>query len=52
MEIHLRSLLSAKRCILREKLNKEAFHWLLGEIESKFMQSKAHPGEMVGSIAA
>jgi len=52
MEIHLRSLLSAKRCILREKLNKEAFRWLLGEIESKFIQSKAHPGEMVGSIAA
>lgn len=50
--IHVRSLLSAKRAIIRERLTHVAFEWLLGEIESRFYQSKSQPGEMVGSIAA
>ena len=29
-----------------------AFDWLLGEIESKFQQAQAFPGEMVGAMAA
>ena len=50
--IHLRSLLSSKRTIIRERLTEEAFEWLLGEIEARFSQAKVQPGEMVGSIAA
>ncbi|OMJ92206.1 hypothetical protein SteCoe_5081 [Stentor coeruleus] len=50
--IHLRSLLSSKRTIVKERLTEEAFEWLLGEIESRFSQAKTQPGEMVGSIAA
>lgn len=33
-------------------LNRDAFDWLVGEIEARFFQALAHPGEMVGSIAA
>lgn len=50
--IHLRSLLSSKRAIIKERLTEEAFEWLLGEIETRFAQAKVQPGEMVGSIAA
>jgi len=38
--------------ILGERFTKESFTWLLGEVKSKFDKSLAHPGEMVGSIAA
>jgi DNA-directed RNA polymerase II subunit RPB1 len=34
------------------RLTAEAFHWLVGEVESRFLQSIAHPGEMIGTIAA
>ena len=34
------------------KLSEDAFNWLLGEIESKFQQAQAFPGEMVGAMAA
>jgi DNA-directed RNA polymerase II subunit RPB1 len=50
--IHLRSHLSSKLCTVVKRLTQEAFDWLLGEIEARFMQSKVHSGEMVGSIAA
>ena len=30
----------------------EAFDWLIGEVEAKFMADLAHPGEMVGALAA
>lgn len=50
--IHLRSHLSAKTCTVVKRMTQEAFDWLLGEIEARFMQSKVHSGEMVGSIAA
>ena len=32
------------------KLSEDTFNWLLGEIESKFQQAQAFPGEMVGSL--
>ncbi len=50
--ILLRSVLSSKRVIKDYRLNREAFKWLIGEIESRFYQAAAHPGEMVGAIAA
>ena len=50
--ILLRSSLSTKKLIVDHRLNREAFDWLLGEIERRFQQAKVHPGEMVGAIAA
>lgn len=52
LKIALRFHLCSKKVILNEKLSKESFDWLLGEIKNKFTTSLAHPGEMVGSIAA
>jgi hypothetical protein len=50
--IHLRATFASKRVIKDYKLNRDAFSWILGEIENRFNQAIAHPGEMVGSIAA
>ncbi|TVU25187.1 hypothetical protein EJB05_27675, partial [Eragrostis curvula] len=50
--IHLRSTLSSKRVLNEYRLTKEAFEWILSEIESRFLQSKVAPGEMIGCIAA
>jgi len=48
----LRSTFASKRVIKDYKLSKDAFNWLLGEVEARFNQALAHPGEMIGSIAA
>ena len=48
----VRSTLCSKLVAEQFRLSEEAFEWLLGEIESKFMQAQATPGEMVGAIAA
>ncbi|KAF8201085.1 beta and beta-prime subunits of DNA dependent RNA-polymerase [Mycena galopus ATCC 62051] len=43
----------ASRCVLEKyHLNREAFDWVMGEVESKFNQSIANPGEMCGTLAA
>jgi DNA-directed RNA polymerase II subunit RPB1 len=34
------------------KLSREAFDWLLGEVEARFNQAQANPGECVGTVAA
>jgi len=44
--------LCCKQIILQERITSKAFDWILGEIENRFFQSMARPGEMVGSIAA
>ena len=48
----LRSTLCTKKVTEQDRLSTEAFDWLLGEIDSKFHQSQAQPGEMVGALAA
>ena len=48
----LRSTLCTKRVAEEFRLSTEAFEWLLGEIEQRFQQSQAQPGEMVGALAA
>jgi DNA-directed RNA polymerase II subunit RPB1 len=48
----LRATLASKRVLKEHKLSKNSFQWLLGEIESRFNQSIAQPGEMVGAIGA
>lgn len=49
---HLRSRLSFRRLVLEGNLNKVAFDWVLGEIESRFARAAVNPGEMVGVLAA
>lgn len=51
-KMHLRATLAARRILERYHLNREAFEWVLGEIETKFNQSLVHPGEMCGTLAA
>ena len=48
----IRSMLCTKMVAETHRLSEEAFEWLLGEIESKFAQAQATPGEMVGAMAA
>src|SRR5436190_9514426 len=51
-QCQLRQKLAARRVIEEYHLNREAFEWILGEVESQFLQSAAFPGEMVGTLAA
>lgn len=50
--IHLRACFASKRVLQEYHLNREAFEWVLGEVESRFNQAIVHPGEMCGVIAA
>ncbi|EJD55108.1 beta and beta-prime subunits of DNA dependent RNA-polymerase [Auricularia subglabra TFB-10046 SS5] len=50
--IHLRSTFATRPVLEEYHLNREAFEWVLGEVETKFMQSVANPGEMCGTLAA
>ncbi|VDM61987.1 unnamed protein product, partial [Angiostrongylus costaricensis] len=52
MNILIRSTLCSKKMASTHKLNMEAFDWLIGEIETRFQQAIAQPGEMVGALAA
>jgi len=38
--------------IMKQRLPKEAFDWVIGEIKTRFEQAIVNPGEMVGPIAA
>ncbi|ENN74613.1 hypothetical protein YQE_08734, partial [Dendroctonus ponderosae] len=48
----VRSTLCSKLVSEQYRLTTEAFEWLLGEIETRFQQAQANPGEMVGALAA
>ncbi|KAI8099670.1 DNA-directed RNA polymerase II subunit RPB1 [Halteromyces radiatus] len=48
----LRSTFAVKRVVEEFHLSSQAFEWVLGEIESRFLTSVVAPGEMVGTIAA
>ncbi|XP_037492745.1 DNA-directed RNA polymerase II subunit RPB1 [Jatropha curcas] len=50
--ILLRSTLASKRVLEEYRLTREAFDWVIGEIESRFLQSLVAPGEMIGCVAA
>eukprot|EP00331_Platyophrya_macrostoma_P013334 CAMPEP_0176430784 /NCGR_PEP_ID=MMETSP0127-20121128/14445_1 /TAXON_ID=938130 /ORGANISM="Platyophrya macrostoma, Strain WH" /LENGTH=1679 /DNA_ID=CAMNT_0017812711 /DNA_START=110 /DNA_END=5149 /DNA_ORIENTATION=+ len=50
--LYLTFVLSSKRVIQKERLTKEAFTWVIGQIETVFKRAMVHPGEMVGAIAA
>lgn len=48
----LRSTLAAKRVLREHRLSPDALEWLVGEIEARFFAAVAHPGEVVGTVAA
>ena len=48
----VRSTLCTKRLAEEFHLTSEAFDWLVGEIETRFLQAQVQPGEMVGALAA
>jgi hypothetical protein len=48
----IRFYLSSKRVCLKEKMNLEMLEMIIGDIESKYVEAQAHPGEMVGVICA
>nr|GFB84971.1 DNA-directed RNA polymerase II subunit 1 [Tanacetum cinerariifolium] len=50
--IHLHSTFASKRVLGEYKLTRDAFEWVIGEIESRFLQSLVAPGEMIGCVAA
>ncbi|KAK0506634.1 DNA-directed RNA polymerase II, subunit 1 [Armillaria luteobubalina] len=50
--MHLRATFASRRVLEKFHLNREAFEWALGEVEAKFNQSVANPGEMCGTLAA
>ena len=51
-QMHLCATL-ATRCMLEKSyLMREAFDWVIGEVESKFNLLAVHPGEMCGTLAA
>ena len=50
--MHLRAMFASRHVLEKFHLNLEAFEWVLGEVEAKFNQSVANPGEMCGTLAA
>jgi DNA-directed RNA polymerase II subunit RPB1 len=50
--MHLRATFASRRVLEKFHLNREAFEWVLGEVEAKFNQSVVNPGEMCGTLAA
>ena len=52
MKIYLRTMLSSKHIIQKNRLDRDSFDWLVGEIRERFRNSLVNPGEMIGSIGA
>ena len=50
--ILVRSQLAARKVVFEHKLTRAAFDWLLGEVEARFVQARAHAGERCGVLAA
>ncbi|KAF6257604.1 hypothetical protein COO60DRAFT_1622218 [Scenedesmus sp. NREL 46B-D3] len=49
---HLRATLASKRVLGEYKLSRQAFDWLVGEVEERFNAALANPGEAIGTVAA
>lgn len=52
LQILIKTYLSPKQVILKHRLNKLSFNYVLEQIKVKFLNSIAHPSEMVGVVAA
>ena len=45
-------MLSVKNIIQNQRMSKESFDWLCGEIKDRYQKALVHPGEMAGCIGA
>jgi DNA-directed RNA polymerase II subunit RPB1 len=50
-QMDLQAAFASRRVLEKSHLNREAFEWVMGEIEAKFNQSVVNPGEMCGTLA-
>ncbi|KAF8707772.1 DNA-directed RNA polymerase subunit beta', partial [Rhizoctonia solani] len=50
--MHLRSTFATRPVLEELRLTKQAFDWIIGEVETKFNASIVNPGEMCGTLAA
>ena len=50
--MHIWATFASQKVLERYHLNREAFNWMLGEVEAKFNQSIVNPREMCGTLAA
>ncbi|PSC72236.1 DNA-directed RNA polymerase II subunit 1 [Micractinium conductrix] len=48
----IRSTFASKRVCGEYKLTRAAWQWITGEVETRFMNALAAPGEVVGTVAA
>ena len=48
----IRASLASKRVIQEYRLTEQAFNWLLGEVQERFLQHRVCAGEVVGALAA
>lgn len=51
-KISIRTFLSSKNCIMKYKLSKQVFDYIIKTIYDKIMRAYVQPGEMVGPVAA
>lgn len=51
-KMHLQATFASRKVLEQYHLSKEAFEWVMGEVETKFNQSLVHPGEMCGTLSA
>ncbi|MEB3202958.1 MAG: LAGLIDADG family homing endonuclease, partial [Synechococcus sp.] len=52
MHILMRMHLSPKKLLIKHRFNRDAFDFVIQQIQTRFYDSLAHPSEMVGVIAA
>ncbi|KAH7330647.1 beta and beta-prime subunits of DNA dependent RNA-polymerase [Rhizoctonia solani] len=50
--MHLRSTFATRPVLEELRLTRQAFDWIIGEVETKFNASVVNPGEMCGTLAA
>jgi DNA-directed RNA polymerase beta' subunit len=52
IQIMIRAWMSPKQVLLKYRLNKEVFDYVITQIKTRFFEAIAHPSEMVGVVAA
>lgn len=52
LHIHLRAALNSRKLMECDRLGPQGLQWLFGEITHQFHRALAHPGEVVGAMAA
>ena len=52
IKLMVRAWMSPKQVLLKYRLNKEVFDYVMQQIKTRFFEAIAHPSEMVGVVAA